>query len=112
MAGGRTATVCNVVGCPQPALRRGRCQAHVRELELEWERMRTERGGLRGWERRDWRRAALERAAHRCERCGCRPGDHRLEVHHRGRLDDHLDVVVLCKPCHRSTFAGLVELDT
>jgi hypothetical protein len=108
----RIPTVCSKPGCPAPATRRGRCQAHARELERPWEQARTARGGLRGYKRRDWRQAALDRAAHRCERCGARPGDHRLEVHHRGRLDDHDNVVVLCKPCHRSTFAGVVELDT
>jgi hypothetical protein len=47
----RPPTVCAEPGCPQPTIRRGRCQHHARAIEQPWEEARTERGGLRGWDR-------------------------------------------------------------
>jgi hypothetical protein len=107
----RLATVCAEPGCQQPAIRRGRCQAHARELERPWEARRTARGRLHGSAHTSWRRAALERAGHACQRCGARPGDALLEVHHRGELADHADVVVLCRSCDVDTF-GIATVET
>jgi hypothetical protein len=96
----RLPTVCSDPGCPNVALRRGRCAAHARQVEREWEATRDQRGVLRGGRRVAWRKRALDAAGNRCQRCRRGPPTAELEVHHLGALHDHDNVAVLCVDCH------------
>jgi hypothetical protein len=91
-----------VPGCPALAVRRGRCQAHARELELPWEREREARGALVGSAHTGWRKRALEAAGNRCADCGRQLPADQLEVHHMRGLADPRAVEVLCVECHRA----------
>ena len=57
---------------------------------------------------RRFRRELLIRARWRCERCGARPVEEQLHVHHRvplergGEVFDFGNCEVLCEPCHRA----------
>jgi 5-methylcytosine-specific restriction endonuclease McrA len=75
----------------QQARRAQRRKMRFEEYRLtpEWQTKRTQ---------------ALSRAGHRCQTCGCRCGDVRLDVHHNTyeRYGDEsiFDLIVLCARCH------------
>jgi 5-methylcytosine-specific restriction endonuclease McrA len=100
-------------GCPEYAvLGKSGCEAHQRQALKDG---RRPPGTTSAWKKA--RKAALERAGYRCEKCGrtedqARAAGTHLEVHHRDgrgvRANQHeLDQLeVLCRtPCHTATWA-------
>jgi 5-methylcytosine-specific restriction endonuclease McrA len=88
-----TPTVCAEFGCPDVAVRYGRCETHAKA-----ERRRRHES-TRAWRR--LRQAVLDRAGGRCERCGGAAEDaHHLVPRARGGADTLGDLEALCSTCH------------
>jgi 5-methylcytosine-specific restriction protein A len=88
-----TPTVCSVFGCPEVAVRYGRCETHAKA-----ERRRRHET-TRAWGR--LRRLVLDRAGGRCERCGAVADDaHHLVARARGGADTLDNLEALCEDCH------------
>jgi 5-methylcytosine-specific restriction endonuclease McrA len=99
-------------GCPEYAIPgKSRCETHQRQALKEG---RRSPGTTAAW--RKARKAALERAGRKCEKCGRTQDQARadgtwLEVHHvsgagvRAKEHDPDDLQVLCRqPCHLDTW--------
>ena len=88
-----TAGVCAVPGCPDRAVRYGRCAEHA----LAERRRRHE--GTRAWRR--LRQQVMDRAGGRCERCGGVAVDaHHLVARVDGGADALANLLALCEDCH------------
>jgi len=93
----RPRTVCNVPGCPNLAVERGRCQLHQRQA---WDGKRNFEGYKGDWLKI---RAQVLKEEPICRRCRSRPSvtvDHikpRLEGGSEGRFN----LQGLCKICRR-----------
>lgn len=92
MGGVRAATACAEPGCPDVAVRDGRCTVH--------QRPKTRPGSTRRW-REKVRPAVLERDGYRCQVCGA-PAEH---VDHivrvcDGGTDDPANLRATCAACN------------
>ena len=88
-----TPTVCAVPGCPDVAVRYGRCAEHA----LAERRRRHET--TRAWGR--LRQQVLDRADGRCERCsGVATDAHHVVARAVGGRDALGNLVALCEDCH------------
>ena len=96
--------VCATDGCPELAVRRGRCQDHVRAFERAAARRNPSRASYGSARWRRVRRLAVERDGHRCVLCGS--GDHPHVDHIDGQgLDgphafELSNLRTLCRSCH------------
>lgn len=103
---------CLERGCPEYALPgKSRCEEHQAQARKTGARSP---GTTAAW--RKARQIALDRAGHRCEKCGRTEAQARadgtwLEVHHRdgagvrAQVHDQAQLQVLCrKPCHLATW--------
>jgi 5-methylcytosine-specific restriction enzyme A len=88
-----TPTVCSVPGCPEVAVRYGRCETHAQA-----ERRRRHET-TRAWGK--LRQRVLDRAGGRCERCGGVADDpHHVVGRVDGGPDTMANLEALCEGCH------------
>jgi 5-methylcytosine-specific restriction endonuclease McrA len=92
-----------------PKRPRPRCPKHQAEFEAKRNARLAALPNKATYRTAAWKKpraAALERAAHRCERCGI-SGDHTiLDTHHKLSTPEHAldaaELEVLCRSCHVS----------
>jgi 5-methylcytosine-specific restriction endonuclease McrA len=94
---------CAEPGCPELAVRRGRCAVHLREQQRR--RLRPD-----GWRATRLRRRVLRRDRV-CRCCAARPSQiaHHVQPIEAGGDDSESNVIGLCGECHRAVHAAVLD---